>query len=181
MSELNSLYISIQISKRELSHFFSLPPKEWQLDSSWLNWWKSREINGNPPLKALPFYATTTARSVFESFLRDKRLVASEHYDEQSEVWTFLSVFFSENYFEILPLLSLLKPLAAFQAPGQRGAVIIYDYYWGSHQIMAFMDFKDQIAVLENYKSTIEIPKSTLQQAAKDLEATLDSLANKNA
>ncbi|MFD1164202.1 hypothetical protein ACFQ2C_01140 [Sphingobacterium daejeonense] len=51
MSEPNSLFIKVKISKENLNAFLNARPKSSTLNSNWLEWWDSRMMYSKPDLK----------------------------------------------------------------------------------------------------------------------------------
>lgn len=170
MAEYSSLYIKIEIAEEKLNQFFLDKPVQSMLDDAWLEWWNSREMYGKQALEQLPAYSTATNRAVFDELLRGRDFGATERYDTASQSWTFIAVFFSENYIEILPMLSLLQSLAAYQEHTQKGVAFIYDFCWGHHEVMAYLEFVDQKAWLKKYIDPTEIAPAILEEADRRLE-----------
>ncbi len=170
MAEYSSLYINLEINEEKLNQFFFEKPVSQVIDDDWLEWWNSREMHGKKPLEQLPAYVTATNRNVFDELLQDKDFGAKERYDRASQRWIFIVVFFSENYNEILPMLSLLKSLAAYQESTQRGVAFICDFCWGHHEVMAYLEFADQKALLKKYIAPAEIASFIIEEADRKLE-----------
>lgn len=180
MSEYNSLYIKVEINEEKLKQFFKEKPLEVNLDENWLNWWDTREMYSKDSLKLIPHYSIQNNREIFNQLLDDRNFGSVETYDKDSNTWTFISIFFSENYMEILPMLSLLQSLANYQATSDTGIAIIYDYYWDGQEIMAFMEYANQKGTLKKFKSTDEIDPVILQQANRTLELAMNKLNEQN-
>lgn len=179
MSEYNSLYINIQIEEAKLRQFFEEKPAEQSVDKNWLTWWDSRKMYGKQPLDSLRTYQTSSNRVIFDELLLGRDYGASEHYNEASKTWIFISVFFSENYQEILPLLALLKNLASHQDMGDKGVAMIYDHLWGSDSVMAYLEFTHQQARLKDYTQTAAIELSILHAANQSLEKVVNAYNKK--
>ena len=174
MSEYASLYIKIQIKEERLRQFFLDKPVPQTVDENWLQWWDNREMHSKPPLLNIPHYQVQNNRAAFDQLLHGRDFGSVEHYDKTDKSWTFITVFFSENYLEILPMLSLLKNLATYQDMGDTGVAFIYDFCWGGEEVMAYLEFAGQQAIFNNYISPREIAPSILEQANSTLEAAME-------
>lgn len=175
MSEPNSLYVKIKISEEKLQQFFRDKPTPQTIDDDWLSWWDSREMYSKQALASIPVYRVESNRHLFDELINDLNFACFEQYDPTSQNWTFVSVFFSENYTEILPMLAMLKGLARYQRPDDTGVAILYDFLWGDSSVMAYLDFSDQQASLKAYTNIAEIKPSILSTANQVLENAVDS------
>ncbi len=175
MSEPNSLYVKIKIKEEKLGHFFQQKPIHLTIDDNWRAWWDSREMYSKQELTYIPIYRTENNRAVFDELLKDIDFGSFEQYDRHAQSWTFVSVFFSENYLEILPMLALLKNLASYQEPTEKGIAMIYDFCWGGTSTMAFLEFYEQKALLKDYTETTQIEPSILEEANQVLSATVEA------
>lgn len=174
MSEYNSLYVSVRIRQESLQQFFLEKPVPQHAADDWLTWWDSRDMYSKHPLEHIPHYPVQNNRAAFDQLLNDRDFGSAEHYDADTETWTFVSAFFSENYVELLPMLSLLKQLAGHQDTGGTGVAFIYDFFWGCHEVMAYLEFADQQARFKSYTSPTEIHPPVLEAANQLLEVTVD-------
>ncbi|WP_433903496.1 hypothetical protein [Sphingobacterium puteale] len=174
MAEYSSLYIKITIRKEKLQYFFQDKPVPQNVDENWSKWWDSREMFGKQALLNIPYYHVQSNRTVFDQLLDGRDFGSVEHYDKNDEIWTFTAIFFSENYTEILPMLSLMKQLATYQDKANTGIAFIYDFCWGSEEVMAYLEFTGQQALLKNYKVTDEIESSVLKEANLKLEDAVE-------
>ncbi|MBD1432407.1 hypothetical protein H8B06_06190 [Sphingobacterium sp. DN00404] len=173
MSEQCSLYINIQIKEEKLQQFFQEKPLPQSIDENWLQWWDNREMSGKKPLSNTPHFHVQHNRAVFDQLLNGRDFGSVEHYDKDEESWTFITIFFSENYLEILPMLALLKQLALLQDTANTGVSFIYDYNWGQYEVMAYLAFANQQALLKNYVTPQEIEPALLKEANEILEAAV--------
>ena len=174
MSEYRSLYVNIRIREEKLRQFFAEKPVAQPVDSNWLAWWDSREMYGKQPLTEIPICRTVTNREVFDELLSYRDMVASERYDPVSGNWIFVAVFYSENYTAILPMLALLKQLATYQDVDEKGVALIYDFYWGDHDVMASLAFGGGQASLQAHTATDQLDPGVLAEANRTLQAVLD-------
>ncbi|MBD1420956.1 hypothetical protein [Sphingobacterium chuzhouense] len=179
MSEPNSLYVKIKITKEKLQQFFQDKPRTQTIDENWLTWWDSREMYSKQPLENIPVYRMFSNRHILDELIKDRDFACSEQYDPISQNWIFVSVFFSENYTEILPMLAFLKNLANYQHNDGGGLAMIYDFLWGEGSIMAYLEFSGQQATLKPYTNITALEPTILYTANQALEKAVDSF-NKN-
>ncbi|MFD2962485.1 MULTISPECIES: hypothetical protein [Olivibacter] len=177
MSEYSSLYINIQIKEEKLQHFFQEKPMPQSIDENWSKWWDSRKMYSKQPLSNLPYYRVQNNRAVFDQLLDGRDFGGVEHYDKNTERWTFIVVFFSENYTEISPMLSLLKQLATYQDVVDTGVAFIYDFFWDCEEVMAYLEFASQQALFKDYSTTKEIEPAILIEANRALEAAVEKFS----
>ncbi|MGM1428516.1 hypothetical protein ACS126_04620 [Sphingobacterium lactis] len=176
MSEQNSLVIQVQISPEKLAQMRQSASQVSLLDENMKTWWASREMYGKSDLIEIPTYNVRKNQDLLAEFVGDRYLVARESYDEERQVWTFFSLQFSENYTEILPLIGWIKGLASYLDQGAEGFAIIYDYQWGSEDVMAYIKLEDQKAKLTNAKHIAEIPHEDYLQAKDILDNFMDDM-----
>ena len=177
MSEQCSLYIKIQIKEEKIQQFFQEKPLPQSIDEDWTRWWESREMSGKKRLVCVPNYTVQNNRAVFDELLKSRYAASVEHYDKDEESWTFITVYFSENYLEILPMLSLLKQLVSYQDDDNTGVAFIYDYCWGGDEVMAYLFFANQQAWLKNFVTLEEIEPAVLKEVNEKLEAAVKKLS----
>lgn len=167
MSELNSLYVRIEIKKENLERFFQDKPMPAEIDQDWTSWWDSREMYSPSPLTEIPVYSdipsysSATNRDIFESFTKDPQ--TGSHVQEDG--LSFSTLFFSENYEEILPMLAWLKSIARYMDAGEEGVAMIYDFFWGGGSVMALLLFSDQQASFRPACDISEIDPEILDAA----------------
>ena len=174
MSEYHSLYIRVKINEEKRQQFFREKPDVQNVDANWQAWWNSQEMYSKQPLEQIPHYTTQNNRAIFDQLLHDRNSGSSEHYDAVSQNWTFISVFFSENYIEILPMLALLKSLAAYQHSEETGVAIIYDFLWGDDLVMAYLQFANAQAMLKPYTKIQEIDQVILGEANRAIKDAVE-------
>lgn len=171
--EQDTLYINIQIEKEKLDTFFAAKPALVNIDDNWQQWWSSREMYSKTALKAVPAYPKLHNREVVHELLKDSFFGAAEKYDEGEQRWTFAAINFSENYYEILPMLTFLMQLGSYTNSGH---ALIYDWMWGDETVMAFVEFRAGQAWLEMATEHAQIAPDILEEADSYLQALSESL-----
>lgn len=174
MSELSSLFVKLKIKKENLDRFFAAPLTTPAVDKDWTSWWDSREMYSKAPLEKIPTGFQPTNGAVFQSLLDDKQTMSEEK--REAGMYYFVSVFFSENYYEILPMLAILKSIAGYMEEGDEGVAFIYDFFWGGQGVLAHMEITAGKAVLKETKHTSEINKALLTEANERIQHVLDNV-----
>jgi hypothetical protein len=174
MSELSSLFVKLKINKENLERFLSAAVTTPVPDEDWTSWWDNREMYSKSPLKEIPKERKATNGEVFGAYLNIAETVSQEKREEG--VYYFVSGFFSENYFEILPMLAVLKSAAQYMEPGDEGVAFIYDYFWGGEAVLAHLELHAGNAVLKHTKRTSEIDKKVVEEADQLLQDVIDAI-----
>jgi hypothetical protein len=177
MSELSSLYVRLKIKKENLERFFQEKPMAIEVDQDWTSWWDSRKMYSPSPLTEIPVYSSATNRAVLDALIKDPQTAGQEKQEEEEGIWSFSVVFFSENYFESLPMLAWLKSIAHYMDPGDEGVALIYDFFWGSRSVMAHLVFSEQKALFAHTKSTTKIEPAIRDAANNTLKTAFDLIS----
>jgi hypothetical protein len=178
MSEPYSLFVNITIKKERLEQFFKDKPAKTAIDPDWIAWWDSRKKYGSEPLTDIRVYTNESNRSIADAFLSVKDMMTLEDVS-QPDVWEYSSLFFSENYSEILPALSWLRSMAAYMDPEDEGIVLIYNYFWAPENdktVMAHLVFKDQQAFIKLTSHISEMNPALVAKANAALKGVWDKL-----
>jgi len=176
MSELRSLFVKLNIQKENLHRFLSAQVTTPVIYEDWTAWWNSRKMYSKTPLEAIPKASQPTNGEVFASCLNFRESISQEKQEEG--VYYFISGFFSENYYEILPMLAVLKSAALYMEPGDEGIAIIYDYFWGDKDVLAHLELKAGHAELKHTTDTSQIDKKVLAESNKMIQDVIDSISS---
>ena len=178
MSELYSLYVNITIKKERLEQFFKDKPAKTAVSPDWTAWWDSRKKYGSEPLTEIGVYTNESNRSIADAFLGVRDMMCLEDLS-QPGIWNYSSLFFSENYREILPALSWLSSIAAYMDPEEEGVALIYNYFWDAEDdkaVMAHLVFKNQRASIQLTSHSPELEPALLSKANATLKGVWDKL-----
>jgi hypothetical protein len=126
------------------------------------------------PLESIPVGYQETNAVVFQSLISSRQTISEEKQEEG--VYYFISGFFSENYYEILPMLAILKSIALYMEEGDEGVAFIYDFFWGGKSVLAHMELGAGKAVLQHTKDTSEINKAILAEANERIQGVLNNI-----
>lgn len=174
MSELSSLFVKLKIKQENLDRFLAAPVTVASIDEDWTSWWDSREMYSKSPLEKIPAGFQSTNGAVFQSLVDDKQTISEEK--QEAGVYYFISGFFSENYYEILPMLAVLKSVALYMEEGDEGVAFIYDFFWGGEGVLAHLEIKAKKPVLKKTKQTSEINMELLAEANAMIQGVLDNI-----
>jgi len=175
MSEQSSLFIKVKISKENLNSFLSSRPVASILNSNWLEWWDSRLMYSKTELKNIPSFNSESNKQILEDLLVDKYSICKQEYNQDQGVWYFMSLQYSENYTEILPMLSWIKDLANYTDENDIGDAFIYDFLWGEGTVMAYIHIQNKQASLNRFDKTVQINTELLQEANQMFEDFMNS------
>lgn len=176
MSELRSLFVKLKIKKENLDRFLTAALTPPVPDEDWTSWWESRDMYSKSPLKEIPMAFQKTNGAVIESCVNTKETISQEKWEEG--VYYFVSGFFSENFYEILPMLAVLKSAALYMEPGDEGVAIIYDYFWGGQDVLAHLELKAGQATLKHTSLTSQIDKKVLTESNKMIQDVIDAISS---
>lgn len=175
MSELRSLFVKLNIKKENLDRFLAAELTPPVLDEDWTSWWDSREMYSKSPLEEIPMAFHKTNGEVIASCVNTKETFSQEKQEEG--VFYFISGFFSENFFEILPMLAVLKSAALYMETGDEGVAIIYDYFWGDKDVLAHLELSAGHAELKHTTLTSTIDKKVLAESDKMIQEVIDAMS----
>jgi len=171
MSEQSSLFVKIKIKKEKLEQFLNAKLTKPEVDENWAKWWDSREMYSKDALTEIATYDAATNREVLE-----KQTFDPKGGWEEEGVFAFSIAIFSENFFEIQPMLAWLTGIAPYMDKGDTGVAFIYDFFWGGDDVMAHVEFENQQAVFKTTTSTAEIKPEVLEEANSVLQRAVDIL-----
>ncbi|MCF6404874.1 hypothetical protein L3C95_18385 [Chitinophaga filiformis] len=177
MSQLNSLYVRLKISKDNLERFFQAKPIEAAVDQDWTAWWDSRDMYSKEPLSKIYFYEKDTNRDILQITPNDARIGKDEQMEEGDEYWTFCVVFFSENYTESLAMFTWLRSIAPYMEADGEGVALLYDFFWGSGVVMAHLAFKGQEVSFKLTADTSALDPALLETANNTLSTAFDAVS----
>ena len=135
MSEPSSLYARFAIRPAAYQAFRASPVSAPADFPDWVEWAATRPMHGEPPSAAALAEMRGSGEptgAVLDQWLgEDEQPVEGNVRQERDdETWTLSVALFSENYFEWMVFLSVLRGIAPYLEDGG-GAVVIHDYLWG--------------------------------------------------
>ena len=184
MSVPNSLFAKIKIKKDKFTEFLQSKPDQPKLDKNWLDWWNSKEMYGKSELTQTQIYGydDPTNADIINGWTNAKQSFTFSDYDAENEIWNFGIIMFSENYLEMIPGLSFIKSVASFKDDNSDDFAIIYNYFWGSNDINAYVEFKDNESFFDiKTKEKSDILPKILEYTENYLSKKWDEFADNGA
>lgn len=151
MSEFVSLYLEASISKANLTNFLKSPSQKIENYHDWLPWLSAEErMIGDPQLllgKIENTIDTTTEESLKEAGIQ-------YHYDVSTKSIQFFHLHIDANFGQILPVVALMRGIAAYIDNQQNQFLVVYPYWWGDRETVnesavVFISFSNGQSVLE--------------------------------
>ena len=145
MSEPNSLFAKIHITKDNFDNFQKSKPMTPKLDNNWLEWWNSKEMYNKTDLqeKNLYCYDEPTNDSIINGWKEAKHSLTFSDYDLENEIWHFGIIMFSQNYTEMIPGLAFIKSIAEFKNENKEDFAIVYNYFGGDEDVCAYVNYEN--------------------------------------
>ena len=172
MSELNSLFAKMHITKDNFDAFVKAKPTQPKLDDNWLEWWNSKEMYNKSELqeKNLYCYEEPTNELIINGWIEAKETLTFSEYNLEKEIWHFGIIMFSENYLEMIPGLAFLKSIDEFKNEDVNDFTIVYNHFWGGEDVNVFINYKNGKAI---FNSKIQIKSDVDIQSMKYAEEHL--------
>ena len=170
MSELCSFFLKASIEKAKYLEWMQSKPAQPHVTDNWLEWWDSRQMCGEPKLaNHIRAWNEATNQAVVNGWLDAEETMAFSEFDEASSTWEFGIIMCSENYTEILPLLVFCESIFPYKTFSPHDFAIIYPYFWGDSNVMAYMTFAQEGFVLSLAESVEDVAKDHLEYASSRL------------
>lgn len=167
MSEPSSFFLRATIKKDQYLKFMQTPPKPPTLNDDWLKWWESRDMSGKSDLKDnIRTWRDQSNQEIVNGWLAAEGTLAFSAFDEMTNVWEFGIIMCSENYSEIIQLLAFCESIFPYKTFSPHDFAIIYPYFWGDSNVMAYMTFAQDGAALTLAESVADVAKDHLDNAA---------------
>lgn len=170
MSELNSLFAKIHISKENFNAFMNAKPTEPKLDNNWLAWWDSKEMYSKTELQegSVYCYQDPSNEVLINGWKETKQTYTFSDYDLKNEIWHFGIIMFSENYSEMIPGLAFIKSDAEFKQENESDFAIVYSYFWGDEGCNAYINYENGKGLFNTQIQNKSDVNSEILQYAED-------------
>lgn len=167
MSELSSFFLRATIEKAQYLKFMQAKPSQPLINDNWLEWWDSREMyNKSDLIKNIRGWNDPSNQEIVDGWLAAEETLTFSKFDEATNTWEFGIIMCSENYSEILPLLVFCESIVSYKLPSPHDFAIVYPYFWGDSNVMAYMLFAQDGAVVTLADSVTDVAKDHLEYAA---------------
>jgi len=179
MSEPNSLFAKIHITKDNFDAFLKTQPAHPKLHTNWLEWWNSKKMYGKTDLqeKDIYCYDKLTNASIIQAWIETKESLTFSDYDNENGIWYFGIIMFAENYFDMIPGLAFVKSVSEFKDTNEDDFAIIYSYFWGSNDIHAYVCYENGHGLFDtNIQHKTDIDSYALKHMEEYLSKKYDQL-----
>jgi hypothetical protein len=172
MSEPSSLYLRLTLTEAALAAYRQSRPQPPTAYTDWLPWLATRQFYGTidaQKIAELPFPADTSCGDYLAELVNSPYAApTADHYDPVTHAWTLAVTMYSENYFDFIELLSVLRNVAQYKDLPSPDFILIYPYLWG--------DAPNAYLVVEQGASHFE--PDTLAPALAEANAALKTLVD---
>lgn len=178
MSEPSSLYIRVTLSEAAMSSFRQSPlalPGEYH---DWLAWLGTqsfygeitdagvKELDQNPCIRPKDM---ATAGEFLDFFAEDTAGTRITH-DADTGLWTLRMLEFSENYYDFIETLAILRALAKFKDLPGEDFVLIFPYLWGDEPTV-YLSIRQGSSELVS-----EPPEESIAEGKVAMKALMDEI-----
>ncbi len=152
MSEPNSFFAKIHITKDNFDKFLKAEPETPEFNNDWVEWWNSKEMHDKTDLQEnnLYCYDDPNNETIINGWKDAKQSLTFSDYDIENEIWHFGIIMFSENYNEMIPALAFIKSVSEFKKENKEDFAIVYDYFGGDKYICAYINYENGKAPFDN-------------------------------
>lgn len=177
MSEPASLYARFTLSHEQYEAFMNSTPARPASFDDWQAWFDRRSMAGDGRVGAdmLADLDAATVADVIKAWREDPWTGTPPiEYDELRRTLRIAMLQASENYIEMLRLLTPLRGAAAFNDATADDFVLIFDYLWGDSEISAYL-------LLDQGRSRFAepCPAQHMQEARGYLEEALNYMQSR--
>lgn len=139
MSEPSSLYVRVRLTPAAYAAFLASPLALPKAYSDWRAWLDASRYHGHISDERIqaathPEKATTVGDYLAETDAM-RVLGIGSSYDPTTEIWLYRLIECSENYFDFLLILSVLRAVSRYKdlpsAPSTDDFILIYPFLWG--------------------------------------------------
>ncbi|QQP96703.1 hypothetical protein [Lysobacter enzymogenes] len=177
MSEPASLYARFTLSHEQYQAFMSSAPARPAGFDDWQPWFDRQQMSGGNrvPPEILADLDAASVAEVVKAWREDAWTgTPPVEYDEIRRTLRIAMLQASENYHEMLRLLTPLRGAARFNDPDADDFVVILDFLWGEEEINACLRFGDGASRFEE-----SCAPEHLDEARAYLQEAWDYLQNR--
>jgi hypothetical protein len=173
MSEPSSLYLRVTLTQKNLDALMASRvalPKEYD---DWLSWLTTKKIHGAitaGEIEQCNAADTRTFGAYINALEREMWAGARAQYDAATQRWTLGVLQLSENYFEYIEALAILRAVARYRDLPGDDFILIYPYLWGDPP-NAYVELAQGTS-----KFIAEIPAPALAEANAGLKKVYEQI-----
>ncbi|MGH8081407.1 MAG: hypothetical protein ACREP7_12610 [Lysobacter sp.] len=171
MSEPASLYARFTLSHEQYEAFMNSAPARPASFDDWQSWFDAHSLagDGRVPGAILGDLDAARVADVIKAWREDEWTgTPPVEYDEIKQTLRIAMLQASENFHEMLRILTPLRGASAYNDPAADDFIVIFDFLWGDGEISAYL-------ALHNGASGFagECPPAHLQEASGYLQEAL--------
>lgn len=152
MSEPDSLYLRVHLSKQAYERYLESISLDTRDFSDWMDWIGGAKMYG-PGLT--PDRITEIGRKArkrpmaeeIKSWVGDDQSIGRSVYDEATETWRYGVLGFSQNYGEFLEYLPQLRAIDRFKDRPGVDILLVYNFIWRPETYTAFFEISEGSSV----------------------------------
>ena len=148
MSEPNSLFLRVRLSKQAYERYLASPCADARDFSDWMDWLGKVKMSGGPfaPEKIREIGERSSKRTTGEdihAWTRDDWAIGKSDYDAATETWRFGILQFSLNYYEFLEYLPVLRAVDRFKDRPGVDFLLVHNFLWTPDYYIVLFEFAD--------------------------------------
>jgi hypothetical protein len=177
MSEPASLYARFTLSHEQYEAFMNSTPARPASFGDWQSWFDRHPMAGDNRVPAALLGDLDAARvaDVIKAWREDDWTgTPPVEYDEIKRTLRIAMLQASENFHEMLRLLTPLRGASAYNDPGADDFIVIFDFLWDGGDISAYLQLRDG-----DSRFVEDCPPAHLQEAGGYLREALSYMRDR--
>lgn len=133
MSEPLTLYGRIEMQEENFRQFMQSEILPINHFTDWMTWLNTLDMHGDISENELNkrLYQEKTVSAFLEKWVNDTYpFPGNTQMEYNSGSFTISSIYFSENYYEFIYFLNVLRQSEIYLMPNEEGLILIYDHFW---------------------------------------------------
>lgn len=168
MSEPSSLYVRITLTEKNFEAFCQSQPVAPSFYQDWQGWLTTQKFYGaitDERIAALSVAPSPSLGEYLAQLVQDIYAgPAQSTYDPVAKRWTLAVAQLSENFFDFIEELTLLRSVAQYKDLPGEDFILIYPHFWGG-------DPQAYLVVTEGHSAFVHnAPKEALDEASQAMQ-----------
>ncbi len=173
MSEPSSLYLRLTLTEAALEAYKRSRPQPPRAYSDWQGWLATAHFNGSigdDRIATSEFPTDKTCGDYINLWVDSPVSIPGSRYDAVTQTWTLIIASCSENYFEFIEILSVLRSVDRYKNLPDEGFILIWPYFWGGAP--------EAYLVIDQGSSRLElnIPPAAVTEADAQIKVLHDAI-----
>ncbi len=177
MSEPDSLYLRVRLSKQAYERYLASPGADARDFPDWMDWLGKVQMHGPgfTPERIAEIGRETGKCSPADgiaAWTSSDWAMGKSAYDEATGTWRFGILQFSENYLECLGYLPPLRAVCQFKDRPGVDFMLVYNHFWSPGEYMALFEFTEGASTFagSSYMG-VPLPKHYAEEASAFIDA----------